>query len=339
MVKWIKHPLIIFAILLYFLPYLLVYTGSYVDLATSIIIWGLMAMGFNFLFGHTGDLSFGHGMFYAFSGYFVGNLALHVTTNFLATMVVGLLSATLLGAFVGWFAAYRSKGIYFAMITLAIGQVIFFLAYSLTDLTGGENGLTGIPTPNILGLDLRDPVIFYYTTAVLVFIAAYILWRIANSPFGMVCRAIKQNKNRPEFLGYDVKKYRFKAFVVSAVFAGYAGILSVYHIGYVSPFSANWTTSGEVVMMSVLGGVNNLFGPFIGAFMFKYLEDILSGFTDFWFLPLGIIFVMFVLLAPQGIAGLFQSGIEKWKTRGKNNETNLLPVATAENSDERGNAV
>ncbi|MEB3102677.1 branched-chain amino acid ABC transporter permease [Ferviditalea candida] len=305
------HPLFLFAVALYILPYFMVYTGSFVDLASSIIIYGLLAMGFNFLFGHTGDLSFGHGLFFTFAGFTAGNIALHFSSNLFLTLILGVLSSVVIGAIVGGLAVYRSKGIYFSMITLAFGQVFFYIGYSSRGFTGGENGLGGIPKPNILGLNLSDPPTFYYTAAVFVFIGAYVLYRIANSPFGKVCRAINANKNRPEFLGYDVKKYRFKAFLVSSAIAGYAGVLSVYHIGYMSSQSSHWSASGEIVMMSVLGGINNLFGPVIGALMFKYLEDILSGYTNYWFLPVGIIFVFFVLVAPKGIAGLLQPLYEK----------------------------
>lgn len=298
------HPVLWFAVAVVIFPYFMVNIGSYLDLADSILAWAMFALGFNFLYGHTGDLSFAHGGFFAIAAYTAGNLVVHYHVNFFVTILAGLVASGVGAVLVGKLVVPRTRGIYYAMVTLAVGELIFFIDYTATPLTNGENGFGGIPRPVIGPLNLANPVAFYFVLAAFAVVYVALLWRITNSPFGKVCRAIRENRNRPEFLGYDVNQYRFKAFVISALFVSFAGMMEAYHLGYVSPYYPDWTNAGNVIMMSVLGGLQDFFGPTIGALVFMYLQDTLSGITRYWFLPLGAVFVLFVVVAPRGIWGL-----------------------------------
>ena len=304
---------------------------GYPDLASLILIWGIFAVGFNLLLGYTGLLSFGHAAFWGAGAYAAGIFSAQVSGSPILMVVAGTLFAALLAWVLG-FVSLRRGGIYFAILTLAFGQMAYYLALSpLSGFTNGENGYTNVRIEPLLGsIDLLYPVpglgtvigtwlyVFVGVFTVLCMAAAY---RILKSPYGLVFRAIRENERRAEFVGLNVWRYKLMAFVLSGAFAGIAGSLYTIHGAYVPLESLYWTTSGEVVIMTVLGGTGSLFGPILGAGIYLYVENIVSGirqfvvpFTDivlidgfgaYWHLILGLVFVAVVVLFPRGIWGLF----------------------------------
>lgn len=283
------------------------------SMATQVLIFGLFALGFNLLYGYTGLLSFGHAAYYGLGAYGAGiALAkLHVGSLWLG-LASGLLLAGLGGAVIGFFCL-RRRGIYFAMLTLAFAQLLYFIGFHLADWTGGDDGLRGIPQLT-LGLgpwqySIETTLGFYYFSYVLVGLAVAALKRILDSPFGAVLRAIRENSSRAVACGYDINRVKHLSFVFSACFAGLAGSLDALRLTVVPIESLYWTTSGQVVMMTLLGGAGTFFGPFVGATTFLVLEERLSLITESWPIVIGAIFSAFVLFLPKGIWGTLTGGI------------------------------
>ncbi|HEV8626795.1 MAG TPA: branched-chain amino acid ABC transporter permease [Acidimicrobiia bacterium] len=314
------HPLALFAAALYVLPFAVVFSGRSAINASEFLVWGVFAMGLNLLWGHTGDLSFGHGMFYGWGAYTAGWVArqsddaVGVGLN-IAFVPVNLLASAVVAMLIAWPLAKiivrRATGIYFAMITLAIGEMFFFLAIRMTKITGGENGLGGIQLGDLPGVDLTRPSMFYFMTATVTFLMVLAAWRIVHSPFGRVCRSIQQNRGRVPFLGFDAVRYRERAFVLSAGICGVAGGLSALLFRHVAADTLRWTTTGEAVLITMLGGLQSFFGPIAGAVSVKYLEATLIARPEPWankYWPgvIGAIFAVFVLVAPGGLAGVAQ---------------------------------
>ncbi len=325
MKRILTHPLFVVAIIFGVLPFLmpggnpfLAKTG-FVDLATEIVIFSLFALGFNLLFGHLGELSFGHAMFFTLGAYITSlfTKGFHATLFGNAIAWGGMNNAFLaLGLALGlvllwsWFLARiiipRSSGIYYSMITLAFAQVIFFITYKWGELTGGEDGLQGVARPHIPGLPddyLAQSTHMFYFVAVIALIAVAAVYWIIHSPFGSVCHAIRENKERAAFLGYDVNKYRVNMFVLSTVFPCVGGWLWAYFQQAINPDAGSIDYSGRVVMMSLLGGINTFFGPMIGSLVYWELQNNISQITKFWEAAIGIVFAFFVLAAPRGIMG------------------------------------
>ncbi|SDG32718.1 amino acid/amide ABC transporter membrane protein 2, HAAT family [Limimonas halophila] len=284
------------------LPFILPLIGGYGELAVQIAVWAIFALGFDLLVGFTGFLSFGHAAFWGVSMY-AGALTLqHVTTNALAAIVFGVIAGTIVAVVIGYLTL-RRHGIYFAILTLAFSQMFYFIALSpAQDITGGDNGLTGIPYAEFFGATLSGWHVMYPVIAVIGVGAVYVARRIARSPYGLMLRAIKSNETRLQYTGINVRGYRLMAFVISGIFASLAGILFGIYETYVPIHSLHWATSGEVVMMSVIGGLGTLFGPMIGAAVVLYLENVLSATIAQWLLIQGAIFMAFVIFLPGGIA-------------------------------------
>jgi branched-chain amino acid transport system permease protein len=282
-------------------------------MATQVLIFGLLAMGFNLLYGYTGLLSFCHAAYYGLGAYGAGiALAkLHVGSLWVG-LASGLLLAGLGGAVIGFFCL-RRRGIYFAMLTLAFAQLLYFVGFHLADWTGGDDGLRGIPQLT-LGLgpwqySIETTLGFYYFSYVLVGLAVAALKRILDSPFGAVLQAIRENSSRAVACGYNIDRVKHLSFVFSACFAGLAGSLDALRLTVVPIESLYWTTSGQVVMMTLLGGAGTFFGPFVGATTFLVLEERLSLITESWPIVIGAIFSAFVLFLPKGIWGTLTGGI------------------------------
>lgn len=297
------HPVLTFAAVFAVFPFLVPYKA----LATQILIYGLFALGFNLLYGYTGLLSFGHAAYYGLGAYGTGiALArLHVGSIW-GGLAAGLGLAVLGGAVIGFFCL-RRRGIYFAMLTLAFAQLLYFIGFHLTEWTGGDDGLRGIP-PLPLALPgvqvpIDTPLAFYYFTLALVVLAVAGLRRILDSPFGTVLGAIRENTDRAVACGYHVDRVKHLSFVFSALFSGLAGSLDALRLTVVPIDSLHWTTSGQVVIMTLLGGAGTFLGPFVGAAAFLVLEDRLSVVTESWQLVVGAVFMAFVLFLPRGIWG------------------------------------
>jgi branched-chain amino acid transport system permease protein len=294
------------------LPYILPYVGGYRELATRIIIWAIFALGFDLLVGFTGFLSFGHAAFWGIGAYCAGYFLLHYTPGVLPAMLIGVVVATVVAGLIG-LLALRRHGIYFAILTLAFAEMFYYLALApLQDWTGGDNGLTGIPTPTFLGVRLDGDTAHYFVVAWAVALI-YLARRIVRSPFGLMLRALKSNETRLRFTGIDVYRYKVMAFGISGLYAGLAGTLYAICETYVPTESLHWTTSGEVIIMSVIGGIGTLVGPMIGAGIVLYLENVLSATTEQWLLIQGLIFMFFVIFLPGGIMEGLQRAVD-WTT-------------------------
>ena len=295
--------------------------GGYQGLATLILIWGIFAVGFDLLLGYTGLLSFGHAVFWGGSAYAAAVFSVNVSSSPILMVVAGATVGALLAWILG-FLSLRRGGIYFAVLTLAFGQMAYYLALGpFATITNGENGFTGMEVGQLLGqVYLESPLsvpalaellgnwmyVFVGTIAVLVVWAAY---RILHSPYGLVFMAIRENELRTEFVGLNVWRYKLMSFILSGTIAGIAGSLFAIHGNYVPLESLYWTTSGEIVIMTVLGGVGSLFGPIVGAGIYLYVENIVSAFPNvgsFWHLILGLLFVVVVALFPRGIWGFVE---------------------------------
>ncbi|PKO71214.1 MAG: branched-chain amino acid ABC transporter permease [Betaproteobacteria bacterium HGW-Betaproteobacteria-14] len=277
-------------------------------LAANILIFGLYAVGFNLLFGYTGLLSFGHAAFLGSGSYATGVVMVHYGWPWWLAIPAGITLAALIGLCMGYLVI-RSRGIYFAMVTLALGQCVYFAFYKAEAITGGENGLRGVnvETIDLLGwkLDFQDPITKYFVMLVFVAAALWFVSRLLASPFGAVLESVRENEKRAAACGYDVARTKLLAFVISAAICGLAGALRALHLSIVPIDSLHYLTSGQVVMMSLLGGMGTFFGPFVGAATILWVEDVATILTKSWQLVVGVIFIIFVLFFPRGIWGSF----------------------------------
>jgi branched-chain amino acid transport system permease protein len=274
----------------------------YPPIAMDMACWALFAVSVDLLLGYTGLLSFGHAAFWGGAAYTAGLVAIHTGLPFPLAVLAGTLAAIVLAVPIGYLAVRRT-GIYFAMVTLAFAQMLYFIANQWRSVTGGENGLQGVPR-TLGGVDLSDPFFFYYAGLPFILAGLAAAWRIVRSPFGRVLVGIRDNPARARALGYPVDRYKLLSFVLSAGLAGTAGALFAISHGFASLQEVYWTTSGKVVIMVVLGGIGTLWGSIVGAVLVVQLEDFLStaGFDGIGIVT-GTIFVLAVLLLRRGIWG------------------------------------
>jgi branched-chain amino acid transport system permease protein len=291
-------PTVVMAVALAVAPF----AGIYPVFIMKALCFALFACAFNLLLGFGGLLSFGHAMFLGTAGYVTAHVAKEWGVTPEVAIVAGTAASGILGAVVGALTI-RRQGIYFAMITLAIAQMMYFF-YLQAPFTHGEDGIQGVPRGHLFGLiDLAQPLAMYYTVLV-VFIAAFaLIVRIIHSPFGQVLKAIRENEPRTVSLGYDADRYKLLAFVLSATLAGLAGALKAIVFQLASLTDVYWTMSGEVVLMTLLGGMGTIFGPVVGAFVIAALENYLAGFGEWVTIITGVIFVVCVLAFRRGIVG------------------------------------
>jgi branched-chain amino acid transport system permease protein len=293
------------------------WAGAYPVFVMKVLCFALLAAAFNLLIGYTGLLSFGHSMFLATAGYATGYAMQSLGFPPILGILAGTASATLLGLVVGLFAI-RRQGIYFAMVTLAFAQMVYFI-YLQAPFTHGEDGLHGVPRGKLFGLDLSSDITLYYFVLVVIALAFLLIVRIVHSPFGQVMTAIRENEPRATSLGYDTDRFKLLAFVLSAGLAGLAGAMKVLVLGFETLSDAHWTMSGLVGLMTLVGGMGTLFGPLLGAAIIVTLEDRLgdigvglasaTGIT--WFntfgesttIVIGFIFIVCVLAFRRGIVG------------------------------------
>ncbi|MEU8248081.1 branched-chain amino acid ABC transporter permease [Nonomuraea sp. NPDC048916] len=285
------------AVLALALPWLV-----YPPIAMDIACWALLAVSVDLLLGYTGLLSFGHAAFWGGSAYVTGLVAINLQVPFPLAILAGTLAAAVLAVPIGYLSVRRT-GIYFAMVTLAFAQMIYFVVNQWRSVTGGENGLQGVPR-ELMGVDLSDPFVFYYAGLPMVLLGFWLAWRIVRSPFGHVLVAIRDNPSRARALGYPVDRYKLLAFTLSAALAGLAGGLFVISHGFASLQEVYWTTSGKAVMIVVLGGIGTLWGSVVGAALVVQLEDYLAtaGFQEIGIVT-GTVFVLVVLVFRAGIWG------------------------------------
>ena len=305
--RLVRHPLAWLFAWFLALPLLMSAANSTVSLGTEIVVFTLLAIAYNLLMGYTGLVSFGHSAFFGLGGYAAGLTQIHVAQGMGVPLLAGVAAAALAGAAIG-FLLMRKRGVYFSLLTLAFTQMFFYIVYGATAVTGGENGLGGIERfPVSLGplrLDLADKRVYYYAAAALAAAAIWLLWRIVHSPFGRVLEAIRENEQRASFVGYDVKRYKLTAFVVSCAFSGLAGALYTFLLNFAYPESLHVAMAGEIAAMTLVGGMRSFVGPAVGAAVFVFMRDTLSSWTQNWLIYFGVIFIAFVMFSPNGIVGV-----------------------------------
>jgi branched-chain amino acid transport system permease protein len=295
------------------------YTSYWVTLLTQMLIFGILAMSLDILLGYTGMSSFGHAGFFGSSAYVVAILATRYQVGFLTCFISGIAVTTVISAIFGLLVAHAS-GVYFLIITLALGMVLWGLAFRWVSMTGGDNGISGIPRPDIgLPVSLNDPLTFYYLILVF-FLASLILMAVfVRSPFGHSLKGIRESESRMRVLGYHTWLHRYLSYIMSAAFGGIAGILWAYYNGFVSPYDMDLTASIEIILMVILGGPGTLVGPALGAGIIVFLKNFISAYTQRWLLILGTIYILTILYAPKGLVNLVKDLLKggEQKTRGE----------------------
>jgi branched-chain amino acid transport system permease protein len=266
------------------------------------LCFALFACAFNLLIGYVGLISFGHAMFFGWASYLAAHAAKVWSLPPELAVLVGTVTAAVLGVVVGSLAI-RRQGIYFAMITLALAQMMYFFALQ-AKFTGGEDGIQGVPRGRLFGVfDLSHEMTMYVFILVVVLAGFLFIYRIINSPFGEVLKAIRENEQRAISLGYKTERYKLVAFVLSATLAGLAGSLNALVFQLASLTDVHWAMSGDVVLMTLLGGLGTVFGPVVGAFVVIAMENYLAPFGQWVLVIQGVIFVVCVLLFRRGIVG------------------------------------
>jgi branched-chain amino acid transport system permease protein len=294
-------------VLLLAMPFWLPFVGGYVELGERVVVLGLAAMSVNFLLGYTGVLSFGHAAYFGLGAYGAGMTIRYLVPSTGAGLIVGVLAGTLAGAIIGPLII-RLRGVYFAMVTIAFGQVFYFIAFRWNNVTGGDDGLLGwTRMPLNLGFTtvdiLHNPRAFYYFILVTFAISVGAMAWILRSPFGRTLIAIRENERRARFLGIPVDRHIWISWVISCCFVSVAGALYALLNNFVDPRALYWTQSGDFVIMAVLGGMRSFWGPLLGATIFVLLQDYLSSQTQNWMSFVGLFFVLVVLFFPRGILG------------------------------------
>ncbi|WP_441243379.1 branched-chain amino acid ABC transporter permease [Tardiphaga sp. 768_D3_N2_1] len=290
-------------------PFWIERVGLYQYLGVEILIFALYALAYNLVLGHAGLPSFGHGAFFGIGAYAFGLAQSNIAPNLWVCLAVAAGAAALAGAFVALFISHR-RGIYYALMTIAFGQVFWFIAIKAHRITGGEDGLLKIERlPASLGIttfNLGGNIALYYFVLAVFAVVSFLLWRLVHSPFGRVVKAIKQNETRARFVGYDVWRYKAAVLVVSTTLSGLAGGLFAMAQTSAFPDVMSLHYSGYVVMMTLVGGgLVSFWGPVIGAVAFFLARDVIGSFTTGWMLWFGLSFVVLVLFKPEGIAGIF----------------------------------
>jgi branched-chain amino acid transport system permease protein len=291
------------------------FLGVYPVFAMTLMCFAMFAGAFNLLLGYAGMLSFGHAAYFGFAAYVTGWLVTAQSWDTVSSIVGGVVAAALLGLAIG-LIAIRRQGIYFAMITLALGQLVYFVCLQ-APFTGGENGLQGMHRGTLFGLvELRNDLHMYYFVLA-VFVAVFLfIRRIVHSPFGQVLKAIRDNEPRAVSLGYDADRYKLVAFVLSAGLAGLAGSLKSLVLGFAALSDVLQSASGEVILMTLLGGTGTFFGPVVGAGIVVTLQEYLSDLVGAWVtVIIGVIFVACVLLFRRGIVGELLAWQQRRKVR------------------------
>jgi branched-chain amino acid transport system permease protein len=292
------------------MPYWMPLVGGYTALGTRVLVMAIAAMALNFLLGFTGVLSFGHAAYLGLGAYGAGMAIKYIAPSTSLGILVGVLVGTL-GAMIIGAMIVRLRGVYFAMVTIAFGQVFYFIAFRWASLTGGDDGLTGwhrMPLDfGFTQIDImNDDKAFYYLVLVCLAVSAGLMALLLRSPFGRTLLAIRENERRARFLGIPVEQHIWLSFVISAAFTSLAGTAYAYLDNFVDPRAFHWQQSGDFVIMAVLGGMRSFWGPLIGAAIFVVLQDKVSSLTDNWMSVIGLFFVLVVVFFPSGVLGILR---------------------------------
>jgi branched-chain amino acid transport system permease protein len=283
----------------------LFFTSYTLGLVSLMFIWGLFALSLDIVMGYLGLISFGHAAFWGVGAYAVALTVTAVSDSFLLAVLVAVLATAVLAWAIGALSV-RLTGVYFAMVTFAAAQLLYTFFVSQRDLTGGSNGID-IPDVYLLGVDLANPVAFYYLALAVLVGSYYVAVRVMDSPSGRVLAAIRESERRVSFLGYDTNKYKRRAFAFSGAVGGLAGALFMTYQQFITPDALYWFVSGDVLFAMILGGIGTLYGPIVGGAVLVGLEQVLSTYVDEWRLVIGLILVLIVLFAPRGLASIFRS--------------------------------
>jgi branched-chain amino acid transport system permease protein len=305
-----QAPNMVVWLLLVTLPFWVSHVGGYIELGSQVVVLGLAAMGLNFLLGYTGVLSFGHAAYFGLGAYGAGMTIRYLLPSTGMGVLIGTLIGTIAGAIIGPLII-RLRGVYFAMVTIAFGQVFYFIAFRWSSVTGGDDGLTSwTRQPLHLGfttIDIQNnPVAFFYLVLVTFAIAAGFMAWLLRSPFGRTLIAIRENERRARFLGIPVDQHIWISWVISCLVVSLAGAMYALLNNFVDPRALYWTQSGDFVIMAVLGGMRSFWGPLIGAAIYVVLRDYLSSMTENWESFIGVFFVLVVLFFPRGILGMIR---------------------------------
>jgi branched-chain amino acid transport system permease protein len=277
-------------------------------IATEIWIFAIFGLGLNLLLGYTGLLSFGQSTFFGSAAYVAGWLLKNYAINVFFALGIGVGVGALSALLVGYLCVQRS-GLYFIMLTFALNQLFYFTAYQWTTVTGGEDGMPGIPRPAFLGIDFQNPMTYYVFVSILFLLALWLMKRIVESPLGRILQAIRENEVRAEAVGYHAPRFKLLAFVIGGAFSGLAGVLYAMLFGIVPLEAISFVFSGNVVFATLIGGSGSLYGPIIGSFVFIWLSESMSVVWARWPLLLGVAFVIVVLFLRGGV-------VEAWARLG-----------------------
>jgi len=303
--------LIVLAIIVRLLP------TYYIGLLTEALILGIFAMGLDLLLGHTGLPSLGHSAYFGAAGYTMAILSLRLQQSSWVSASAGLVVSLIIAAIYG-LLALRTSGVYFMMITLALAQVLWGIAFGWRSMTGGDDGLPGIARPELRALfpwSLQPPANFFTAVLIIFVIVVAALYVLVRSPFGYTLHGIRESEARMACLGYHVWWHKYVAVLIAGGVAGIAGILFVYYHGFVSPAELSLVLSAEGLLMVILGGSGTLFGPALGAIVVVFLRNLISAYTERWLLILGLIYLLVVLCAPNGIVGAIRARLPGWLDR------------------------
>lgn len=311
-----RHSLALPVAILMFVLFLLVplLPGAYwTQVATEILILGLFAMSFNLLYGYMGQISFGHAAFFGVGAYASAMLFTRLKTagggigmiDFFLSLAAGPPVAALAALIVGFFCV-RLTGIYFAMLSLAFGELLFYIVFSWYSFTKGDDGIQGLLPP----LFFQDAVNFYYLTLAIVTLALLAMWRITESPFGYIMRTLRDNQRRAAFLGINVRLHMLVNFVIAGSFAGLAGALWGPFSRSVNPGLLGWQESGIAVFMTLIGGAGSIVGPMLGSVIYTLLQAVVKMYTVYWPLTIGTIILLIVLFLPGGVLGLIEKRLK-----------------------------
>jgi branched-chain amino acid transport system ATP-binding protein len=311
----LRHPVFLLAVGLAALPAAVIAAGYTWGMAAEVAIFVLVGLGFNLLLGYTGLLSFGHGLFFGLAAYCTALTQIHwFPDSVVLPFVCSVAFSALLGLALG-FLVLRRRGVYFSLLTLAFTALTFYIVFRWTSFTGGENGLSGIKREPLLGLDLDDERVFYCLVAAVVVATAWLVWRVVNSPLGAVLVAIRENEQRARFAGYPVRRYKLAAFTLSAAVTGLAGCLFAYLKLFISADLVHPIFSGEIVAMTIFGGMGSFLGPALGALFYLMFRAVVSSYTAAWQFWFGLLFMGFILLSPLGLVGLGERALAPFRRR------------------------
>ena len=286
------------------------YSSYWVTLATQMLIFAVLAMSLDILMGYTGLSSFGHAGFFGAAAYVTAVLTTRYKMGILACFFSSVGLTIVISLIFGLLVAHAT-GVYFLIITLALGMCLWGLAFRWVSMTGGDNGISGIVRPNIgLPISLKDPITYYYVILAFFLICLILMAIYVRSPFGHSLKGIRESESRMKVLGYHTWLHKYLSYVSAAAFAGFAGVFWAYFNGFISPYEMDLTASIEIILMVILGGPGTLIGPALGAGIIVFLKNFISAYTQRWLLILGTIYILTILYAPQGLMNVLKDWIK-----------------------------